>query len=73
MTTELKHHWQPAEKLRHAVPGRLPAGQQHEVGEEIVTLCERSVEAAQRTDLTWLWPTCCECMEAAKRRVGVPA
>ncbi|MBA8824456.1 hypothetical protein FHX42_001803 [Saccharopolyspora lacisalsi] len=72
MTTELKHHWQPAEKKRHAMAGRLPGGKQYRGGETLTTLCERSVEAAPSTDINWLWPTCEECMRAAKLRVGAP-
>ncbi len=71
MTTELKHHWQPAEQQRHAIAGRLPGGRQHAGGEILVTLCERSVESAPSTELTWLWPTCDECMAAAMERIGV--
>lgn len=71
MTNELKHHWQPAEQLRHAIAGPLPGGRQHGEGEQLVTLCDRSVISAASTELNWLWPTCEECMEVAKERVGV--
>ncbi|MGJ7908482.1 zinc finger protein [Actinopolyspora sp. H202] len=73
MTSELKHHWQPAEKQRHAIAGPLPRGKQHDEGESLDTLCGKRVVAAASNELNWLWPTCDACMGVAKERVGATA
>ncbi|MCI2417516.1 hypothetical protein MOQ72_08775 [Saccharopolyspora sp. K220] len=49
----------------------LHHGQCHRDGELIDTLCEQTVPAAERTELSWLWPTCADCLRAAKRLNGI--
>jgi hypothetical protein len=63
-----KHHWHPAEQQRHAVAGMRSYGQCHRDGEAIDTLCERTVSATERTELSRPWPTC---LRAVRRRDGI--
>ena len=58
------YQWLPANGKRHAVPGGKV-----EPGEEITTLADEQVTVPnQRPDSdAWMWPTCLECYDEAKK------
>ncbi|MEU5847276.1 zinc finger protein [Saccharopolyspora shandongensis] len=61
--------WVPADGERHATGDARLAGA-YTVGEQIDSLCGRSVTVAERTEIAWLWETCVDCNREAHRLVG---
>ncbi|WP_139274124.1 zinc finger protein [Saccharopolyspora flava] len=57
--------WTLAEGKRHATTDRRRLIGIFPVSEQIETLCGRSVEVAEPSELAWLWETCASCNESA--------